>query len=86
MIAPKESKGLKRTYKRMLWFVCIFFVFALVISYLMVRAGIHPVLNGFIIIVCASIFYLIFLFICAKIDKKKDAKREKDEHRDPFTH
>ena len=48
--------------------------------------GLNAVLNGFIIICLAGIFYLVFLFICAKIDKKKGKEREKDKNRDPFIH
>ena len=83
---PQANKQLHRKYKRMMWFVCIFFVFGVVISYLLVLAGVHPVLNGFIIICLAGVFYLLFLLICAKIDKKREEKRDKESDRDPFTH
>ncbi len=86
MINPKESKQLNRRYKRMIWFVGIFFVFALVECYLLQLAGLSPVLNGLIIILTAGVFYLLYLFICAKIDKKREAKREQEKNRDPFSH
>lgn len=86
MIDPQSNKQLHRKYKRMMIFIGVFFVFAVVISYLLALAGLSAVLNGFIIICLAGIFYLLFLFICAKIDKKKDAQREKDKNRDPFSH
>ena len=85
MLKPNESRNLKKQYKRILIFLSIFFVFALVLCYLLMLAGISPVLNGFIIIVCASIFYLLFLFICAKIDKRKARKQLEDPTKDPFT-
>ena len=83
---PQENKHLHRNYKRMMWFVCVFFVFALVICYLLQRAGLNPVLNGFIIICLAGVFYLLFWLICARIDKKREEKRKQDDNRDPFTH
>ncbi len=85
MLNPKQGRDLRKNYKRLLIFVISFFFFALVLSYLLMRAGLHPVLNGFIIIVVASIFYLLFLFICAKIDKKKELRRKEDANKDPFT-
>jgi phosphotransferase system glucose/maltose/N-acetylglucosamine-specific IIC component len=48
------------------------------------RTGISPILNGFIIIVLACIFYLLFLFICAKIDKRKEERMKDEETKDPF--
>ncbi len=86
MIAPKEGKDLKKQYKRLLIFIGVYFVIALCICYGLIKAGVHPVLNGFIIIVIGGIFYLPFLAICANIDKKKAAKAEKEKNRDPFTH
>ncbi len=86
MINPQENKSLHRKYKRLMWFIGVGFVFALVLCYLLMLAGLHPVLNGFIIICCAGVGYLLFLWICAKIDKKKAAKAENDKTRDPFRH
>ncbi len=83
---PKESRDLKKQYKRMIWFVAIVFIFAAVICYLLILAGLSPVASGAIIIVIVGILYLLFLFICAKIDKKKAAKQKKQESRDPFSH
>ena len=45
----------------------------------------HPVLNGFIIICITAVLYLLFLVICAKIDKKKKEKLEANKNKDPFT-
>ena len=86
MIDPHANKNLHKKYKRMIWFLCGFIVFALVISYLLMLAGVNEILNGFIIICLAGIFYLLFLFICAKIDKKKEEKKAERDNRDPFTH
>ena len=84
MLNPKSGRDLRRNYKRLMIFLIGFFVFALILCYLLGLAGIHPVLNGFIIIVCAGVFYLLFLFICAKIDKNKAKKLEEEATKDPF--
>lgn len=86
MFDPQQHKSLHKNYKRLMWFIGIFFVFALVICGLLLMAGLSPVLAGFIIICLAGVFYLLFLFVCAKIDKKKEAKKEQEANRDPFTH
>ena len=86
MIDPQQHKSLHKNYKRLMWFIGLFFVFALVICGLLLKAGLKPVVCGVIIIALAGIFYLLFLFVCAKLDKKKDAKREQEKNRDPFTH
>lgn len=86
MLAPKESRGLRRQLKRTMWFLAGIFVFCLIESYLLVLAGVSPVVNGFIIIVTAAVFYLIFLLICAKIDKKKAKERVENKTKDPFSH
>lgn len=81
-----EKREMKKNVKRAAWFIGVYFVFALFFSALLQVAGIKsPVLNGFIIVVTACVFYLIFWLICSKIDKKKalkDAETEKGS--DPF--
>ena len=81
---PKQSRDLRKNYKRLMIFLISFFVFALIVCYLLMRTGISPILNGFIIIVLACIFYLLFLFICAKIDKRKEERMKDEETKDPF--
>ena len=85
MIAPKESKTLRKTLKRTMWFLVGIFVFCLVECYLLILAGLSAVWNGIIMIVTASVFYLIFLAICAKIDKKREKRDAEEKHRDPFS-
>lgn len=85
MIVPKESKSLRKTLRRTMWFLVGIFAFCLVESYLLLLAGVPAVWNGFIIIVTASVFYLIFLAICAKIDKKKEKREAEEKHKDPFS-
>ena len=85
MIAPKESRTLRKSLKRTMWFILGIFVFCLVESYLLVLAGVPALWNGFIIIVTAGVFYLLFLWICAKIDKKKERERVENKAKDPFS-
>lgn len=80
----KSGRDLRRNYKRLMIFLVSFFIFALVFCYLLMLAGLSPVLSGFIIIVCAGIFYLLFLFICAKIDKKRANRMQEEATKDPF--
>lgn len=81
-----QKRVMKKNVKRMAWFIGIYFIFALFFSALLQIAGIKsPVLNGFIIIITAFVFYLIFILICAKIDKKKEERdAEKTKEADPF--
>ena len=81
----KDSRDLKRKYKRMLIFLAIIFVVELVLCYLLMMAGLSNVLCGVIIVLTAPIFYLLFLWICAKIDKKRAERLEKEATKDPFT-
>jgi hypothetical protein len=63
-----------------LYFVCAF------IAFLLFRyTKIHSVLCGLIIIIITGFLYLIFLAICAKIDKRKKKKLEESGKKDPFT-
>lgn len=82
----KEKREMKKNVKRAAWFIGIYFVFALFFSALLQVAGIKSAaLNGFIIVVTACIFYIIFWLICSKIDKKKALKEEEQEKEiDPF--
>lgn len=86
MLLPKESRDLRKSYKRLGIFILIVFILDVFICFLFFKyTNMHPVLNGFIIICITAILYLLFLAICAKIDKKKKEKLEKSGKRDPFT-
>ena len=86
MLDPKESRNLKKTSKRLLIFLLIVFVFDVFICFLFFRyTSMSPVLCGFIIICITTVLYLLFSLICAKIDKKKKEKLEKNKNKDPFT-
>ena len=86
MLMPKESRNLKVRAKRLLWFLSFVFIFDVFICFLFFKfTNMHPVLNGFIIICITGLLYLLFLGICAKIDKRKKEKLEKSGKIDPFT-
>lgn len=86
MMLPKESRDLKKTYKRLVWFLVGVFIFDVFIAFLLFKyTNINQVLCGFIIIVISGILYLLFLAICAKIDKSRKQKLEEKGEKDPFT-
>lgn len=75
----------KNKVKRVAWFLGIYFVLALFLCALLIIAGIPQWLNMMIIVVFGGILYLLFLFLCGKIDKKKEEKaKEKTKEFDPF--
>ena len=87
MLQPKESRDLKKTYKRLCWFLVVAFIIDGFLAFVLLKyAKINEVLCGFIIIVWTTILYLLFLLLCAKIDKRKRAKLDKESKKDPFSH
>ena len=86
MLKPQESRDLKKTYKRLAWFLVIAFVLDAFIAFLLLKyTTIGEVWTGFIIIVFSTFLYLLFLWLCAKIDKKKKQRLEESGKKDPFT-
>ena len=87
MLNPKESRDLKKTYKRLCVFLVIAFIIDAFLAFILYRyAKINDILCGFIIIVWTTLLYLLFLLICAKIDKRKKERIEKEGKKDPFSH
>ena len=82
-----ERREFNRKLKRAGIFIACYFVVAIVISTLLVLyTSVPQWLNGLIVIVGASVFYLIFLVICDKIDKKRDIRRRAAlGKKDPFS-
>ena len=81
----REKRALKKTVKRMGWFIGIYFIFALFFAALLQIAGVPQWLNMIIIILVAGICYLLFWLVCGKIDKKREEKdQEKTKEFDPF--
>lgn len=75
-----------KSVKRGVIFISIFAVFAIVISTLLILyTDIPQWLNGLIIILIASVCYLIYYFVCVRIDKKKEERvKESLKKKDPF--
>lgn len=70
---------MKQQMKRTMWFICVYAVIALIISaVLIVYTNIPQWLNMLVIVVIAGVFYLLFLWICAIIDKKKAEKQQQN--------
>lgn len=86
MMTPKDSRDLKKTSKRLMWFLIAVFIFDAFICFLLIKyADMHPAVNGLIIICITGLLYLLFLAICAKIDKKKQERIAKSGKKDPFS-
>ncbi len=86
MLLPDQRRDLRKTYRRLIWFLVGVFILDVFICFLFFTyTNMHPVLCGFIIICITAILYLLFLVICAKIDKKKKDKMEMNKNKDPFS-
>jgi len=86
MLKPEQSRDLRKTHKRLVVFLFLIFVLDVFIAFLLFRyTKIHSVLCGFIIIVITAFLYLLFLGICARIDKKKQQRLEESGRKDPFS-
>jgi len=82
-----DRREFNKNLKRAGIFIGCYFVVGLIISTLLILyTSVPQWLNGLIVILCASVFYLIFFLICSKIDKKK-AERRRDvlDKKDPFS-
>ena len=87
MLQPQESRNLKKSYKRLAIFLIVVLLFDAFIAFLLYKyTNISSVLCGFAIIVFTTLLYLLFLLICAKIDKRKKERIEKAGKKDPFSH
>lgn len=86
LINPDEKRNLKQTSKRLMIFLAIVFLIDAFIAFLFFEyTSMHPVLCGFIVIVITSVLYLIYLWICSKIDKRREKKLLESGKKDPFT-
>jgi len=87
MLAPKEEKNLRKTYKKFFIFLGIAFVFDAFICFLLLSyTKISTVLAGLIIIIITFVLYLLFSLVCVRIEKRKAEKLEKSKKKDPFSH
>lgn len=86
MLKPEQSRDLRKKNKRLMLFLALVFILDVFFAFLLFKyTKIHSVLCGFIIIVITSFLYLLFLGICAKIDKKKEKRLADSGKKDPFT-
>ncbi len=77
MLEPKDRRPIKKTMRRFVWFVVAYFVVALVVAGLLIAyTNIPQWANIIICVVLAGAMYLVFLWICAKLDKKEKEKEE----------
>ena len=86
-LSPNERRDLKQSYKRIGWFLLGVLLIDAFIAFLLYYwfPYINQVLCGFIIVVITALLYLVYLWICSKIDKRKKEKLEKSGKKDPFT-
>lgn len=86
MLTPKDSRDIKKTGKRLMWFLLAVFIFDAFICFLLIKyADMHPAVNGLIIICITGLLYLLFLGICAKIDKNRQERLDKSGKKDPWS-
>ncbi len=86
LINPEEKRDLKKSNKRLVIFLLITFFLDGFIAFLFFKyTKIHTALCVFIILVITTIFYLLFLWICGKIDKRRAKRLEESGKKDPFT-
>lgn len=84
MLMPKESRNLKRNLKRLGLFLLVMFLIDVFICFLLIKyTSLSGVVCGIIVILITSVLYLLFLLICAKLDKKKEEKLK--NKKDPFS-
>ena len=86
MLTPDESRKLRKSYKRLAIFLPSVFLFDAFIAFvLLAYAKVPSIVCSIIIISITSVLYLLFLFICAKIEERKKKKLEKSGKKDPFS-
>ena len=78
-----EKLELMKKIKRLGLFLLLVFVPCLVISTLLAVAKVQLWLNMFVLIICMFILYFLYVFICDKLDKRKNARLSKKK--DPFS-
>ena len=86
LLKPTESRDLRKSYKRIaLFLVLVLFIDAFLAFVLYSYTNIGDFLCGLIVVVFTALLYLIYLWICAKIDKRKKEKLENSGKKDPFS-
>ena len=86
MLTQGESKNLRKSLKRLAIFLPCVFLFDAFICFLFYSyTKLSPIVCGVIIIAITSVLYLLFWFICVKIEARKKKKLEKSGKKDPFS-
>lgn len=81
-----DKRKMKHQIKRTMWFIAGYAIVAVLVSALLiVYTNVPQWLNMIVIIVLAGVFYLLFLWLCAIIDKKKAEKDAQNPKDDPFS-
>lgn len=78
-----EKQELKKKISRVFLFLLIVLVPILCIEILLAYAGVHQWVNIMILVVIMFILYSLFVFICGKLDKKKQERMK--NKKDPFS-
>lgn len=87
MLKPNESRDLRKSYKRLAWFLLGVVLIDAFIAFLLYRyTTISDFLCGLVIVLLTTILYLLYLWVCSKFDKRKKEKLEKSGKKDPFSH
>ena len=78
-----EKQELKKKIKRLALFLGIVFVPTMVICILLIWAKVPQWLNILVLVIVLFILFFIFIYICDKIDKRKQERLSKKK--DPFS-
>ena len=79
-----ETNELKQKLKRMLLFIAIVFLPVMVVAVvLQFVVGLKMWQNMLVLVVLIFLLYFLFLWICSKLDKKKQERLSKKK--DPFS-
>ncbi len=86
MLNPNESRNLRKSYKRLAIFLPIVFLVDAFICFLFYAyTSLSPVVCGVIIIAITAVLYLLFWFVCVKIEERKKKRLENSGKKDPFS-
>lgn len=87
-LKPTERRDLRKSYKRIGWFILGIFLIDAFIAFLIYRANpeFNGVLCGVIIISITTVLYLVYIWVLNKLEKRKKEKLEKSGKKDPFSY
>ena len=79
-----ERMILKDRLKKLGIFCLIVFIPVLVLSVVMMSFGVSEAVNIIITVVILFVLFLLYLYICSVIDKKREKKLKESGKKDPF--